>query len=67
MGWMVDKDSGAQFNVPDTVNVAKLHDTVARFRTALVAMLELAQRQGGYMEWNDQMLLKEVERLLEDA
>jgi len=47
------------------VSAIELLDRAARYRTAIVALLELIKRDGGYMATNDQMLLREVERLLE--
>jgi hypothetical protein len=46
------------------VSTIELMDAVARYRTALVALLALIRRDGGYMDVKDQMLLREVERLI---
>jgi hypothetical protein len=38
---------------------------LARYRTAIVALLQLVKREGGFMSWGDQMLLREIERLID--
>jgi hypothetical protein len=43
----------------------ELHDRIAQYRTALVALVELVKREGGYRSWPDQMLVTQVERLLD--
>lgn len=48
------------------ITVGELETRVARYRTALVALVALVRREGGYRAWNDQQLLREVERLLEE-
>jgi hypothetical protein len=43
----------------------ELLDLVARYRTAIVALLELIKRDGGYMLTNDQLLIAQIERLID--
>ena len=49
-----------------TITVAQLEARVARYRTALVVLLEMAKRDSGYMNWSDQHLLREVGRILDE-
>jgi hypothetical protein len=42
----------------------ELLDRVARYRTALLALVEMVKREGGWRSADDQMLIREVERLL---
>ncbi len=49
------------------MTASEMRDLVARYRTALVALLALIKRDGGWMEHRDQLLLKEVQRLLDGA
>jgi hypothetical protein len=57
--------NGIEKKAIQVVSGFELHDKVARYRTALVALVAFVKREGGYMETRDQMLLAEVERLLE--
>ena len=43
----------------------ELHDRIAQYRTACVALLALVRREVGYIPWGDQMLLREIERLID--
>lgn len=52
-------------STPSVVTVSELETKLARYRTALVALVDVLRREGGYRSWNDQLLLREVERLLE--
>lgn len=47
-----------------TTTVGELNDLVAQYRTALVALVELVKREGGYRSWQDQELVRHIERLL---
>ena len=47
------------------VTTIELHTKVARYRTALVALVELVKREGGYRSWSDQMLVAQIERMLD--
>lgn len=47
------------------VTAVELHDKVASYRTALVALVALIKREGGFMSWPDQMLVRQIERMLE--
>ena len=49
-----------------TITVAQLEARVARYRTALVVLLEMVKRDSGYMNWSDQHLLREVGRILDE-
>ena len=44
-----------------------LDTKVARYRTALVALLELVTRNGNeYRTWDDQMLIAQIRRMLDE-
>lgn len=45
--------------------VMALDTRAARYKTALVALLDMIRRDGGYRTWADQMLVAEVQRLLD--
>jgi len=49
-----------------TITVAQLEARVARYRTALVVLLEMVKRDAGYMNWSDQNLLREIGRILDE-
>lgn len=49
--------------IPSTT-AAELNDLVAQYRTALVALVDLVKREGGYRSWQDQELVRHIERLL---
>jgi hypothetical protein len=49
------------------VSAIELETLVARYRTALVALLDLAKREGWHRHIHDEMLLAEIETLLAAA
>lgn len=49
--------------IPAT-SAAELNDLVAQYRTALVALVAMVKREGGYRDWKDQELIRHIERLL---
>ena len=53
-------------STPAVVTTSELETRVARYRTALVALLELTRRDAGYRSWGDQMLINEIQRLLDE-
>jgi len=63
MAWMTEANG-----VPiPVVSAIELHTKVARYRTALVALVALVKRQGGgYMSWEDQNLLRQVNAILDE-
>ena len=44
----------------------ELLSQVARYRTALLALMTMIKREGGWRSQADQMLIREVERLLDE-
>ena len=58
---MARKTNGTHVAVVSTDLYAK----VARYRTALVALVDLVKRNAsGYMSWDDQNLLRQVQEIL---
>lgn len=47
-----------------TTTIGELNDLVAQYRTALVALVAMVRREGGYRDWKDQELIRHIERLL---
>jgi hypothetical protein len=47
------------------ISSIEMNDRLAQYRTAIVALLAMVKREGGFMSWDDQMLLKEIERLVD--
>jgi hypothetical protein len=64
---MTEPSSGTNGTSIPVVTVAQLNDRVARYRTALVALVAFVrQERGGYMSWDDQNLIRQIERLLDE-
>lgn len=52
-------------SIPAT-SVAELHDRVAQYRTALVALMAMVKRETSYLSPADQQLLRQVRHLLDE-
>lgn len=44
----------------------ELHEKIARYRTALVILIDMIRREQGYMSPEDQRILKHVQRILDE-
>ena len=53
-------------HVESAKSAIELMDVIARYRTALVALVDLVKREGGYRSWPDQLLIRQVERILDE-
>ena len=50
------------------ISTLELHEKVARYRTAVVVLLDMVKRDGSYMSGPDQNIIRQIERILvEDA
>jgi hypothetical protein len=59
-------DQATECPIP-VVQAVELYTKVARYRTALVALVALVKRNGGgYMSWDDQNLLKQIDAILDE-
>lgn len=61
---MTNGTNGATTPAPPPPAIDLL-DRLARYRTAIVALLQFVKRDGGYIPWSDQMLIREIERLID--
>jgi hypothetical protein len=49
------------------VTALELDTKVAQYRTAIVTLMDLIQRNApGYMSWEDQNLMKQIARLIDE-
>lgn len=62
---MMSSTNGTHTTVVPEASI-ELMDRVARYRTGLVALLAMIKREGGWRSTDDQMLLREIERLLDE-
>lgn len=69
----MSKTDGSTNGTPTTLPLkpiatpGELETLVARYRTALVALIALAKREGWHRQLHDSMLLEEIEYLLAEG
>lgn len=62
---MINGANGHAVPPPAAGPAIELLERVASFKTALVALLAMVKREGGWRSTEDQMLVRECERLVE--